>query len=175
MDRDTFRSRVVKLIQKSKKALRLYTSMSRLNTGEASELADKQLDEWKSVNQILIRTLTENLERLGNKELTERVFYLRNYFYSNWRAAEAEMKSKLDSLSSAASNEDFIKCAGLSRDLAVLKSKTQASQAACHELQTIIDQNKLSTPVIDQDKMPELEEDSVAEPMMAKVIPLWGR
>lgn len=65
MDRDTFRSRVVKLIQKSKKALRLYTSMSRLNTGEASELADKQLDEWKSVNQILIRTLTESSSSSG--------------------------------------------------------------------------------------------------------------
>ena len=174
MDRDTFRSRVVKLVQKSKKALRLYTSMGRLNTGEASELADQQVSEWKTINQTLIKTITEALDSLGNKELAERIFFLRDHFYSNWRTAEADLKTKQGILTAAADNQDFIKCAGISKELAILKSRMQASQAACHELQVVIDQSKLSPPV---SKKPIESNEAVQEEEMptAKVIPLWGR
>ncbi|MEZ4753111.1 MAG: hypothetical protein R3A13_02235 [Bdellovibrionota bacterium] len=172
MDRDTFRSKVIKLVQKSKKALRLYNSMGRLNTGEASELADQQVLEWKAINQTLIKTLTHSIEKLDNKQLSDRVFLLRDQFYTDWRSAEADLKTKQSALIAAVDNQDFIKSVGMSRDLAVLKSKMQASQAACHELQLLIDQNKLNPPA---EPEPEDTYAIVEEVQEAKVIPLWGR
>ena len=176
MENHTFRSRLAELMQKSRKALRLYTSMGRINNNAHSELNEMPAEQWKEINADLLRQISNAMESPNSRALVADIFTLRDRFYASWRSAEAEVHSKRRDLISAAENGDFIKSAVLGRELVLLKAREQAAQAAHHELQEVLTRSRVAQPTIElsQDRVvPEVEE--APEKQFAKVIPLRGR
>lgn len=172
MEHETFRTRVAALIQKSRKAIRLYSSVGRGGNAKQSEFTEAQVQEWKDVNVELLHSLGAAIESPGNRQLAANVFALRDRFYNEWRMAEAELHSKHKELLYVVENADFAKAAGLSRRLVVLKARVQATQAAHHELQDLIDQSRVAQPTIELSQEHIVKEERVPEVTIAKVIPL---
>ena len=174
MENDTFHSRVARLIQKSRKAIRLYSSVGRAGTGKQTDFTDAQVQEWKEVNNELLRGLTTSLEKPSSKQLIGDVFALRDRFCTEWRMAEAELHSRHKELIFVVENGDFAKAANYSRRLIVLKARVQAMQAVHHELQELIDQSHVAQPPIELSQAQIIKEQA-PEPLGAKVIPLRRR
>ena len=83
------------LIQKSRRALRLYStaggsSYNRVE-GTLGELPSVQVAEWREVNGLLLRKLTEAAEAANTKKIIYDVFALRSEFQTLWRTTEAEL------------------------------------------------------------------------------------
>jgi len=147
MNGDTFRSRVVRLAQKSRKALRLYSSMGQKTSGRTSVYSDWQVQQWQEVNSELVRELTKILERPHTRKIVQDIFSLCDTFYGQWHVAEAELESLHRDLVAAAEHGDFVRSAKLSSELISLKARVQASQAVYHEIQDLIDKSKVARPV----------------------------
>ena len=150
MESESFRSRVVALIQKSRRALRLYTNstgqaMARVE-GSTPELSAAQVSEWRDVNGLLLRKLTMAADSPSTKKLVHDVFALRNEFQSMWRTSESELVTQQRELVAAAERGDFIKASGLSTSLVSLKARVQAGQAAHHELDILIKRSRVVRP-----------------------------
>lgn len=177
MDSLTFRSRLLKLLQKSRKAVRLYSSMER--TGENSDFREVQAEEWRTVTSELLRDLTNVLENPNTRRLVSDIYAIRDRFYSDWRLSESDLHVAQRDLISAAEHGDFTKTASLSNRLIRLKAKVQACQAAHHEIYDVLSKSKVAEPtIILENEATQLEssqhEQSKIEdgPQIAKVIPL---
>lgn len=171
MEEQTFRSRLVALMKKSRKAIRLYGSVERGQRDRSAEYKEAQAREWKTINGELLRLLSTALDYPNNRTLTSEIFAIRDRFHQEWTEAESELKKKQQALITAAQNSDFVKGAMLSADLVILKARSQAAQAAHHELNDVIRKSKVSLPTI------ELSDSQVVEKKQiplkgAKVIPL---
>jgi len=146
------------LIQKSRRALRLYSSAGTASVargeGSTAELASVQVAEWREVNGLLLRRLTEAAEGASTKKIIYDVFALRNEFQNLWRSTEAELVQSQKSLITSAESGDFIRAATLATNLVSLKARLQAGQAAHHELDLLIKRSKVVRPAA------ELSEDS---------------
>lgn len=183
MENETFKSRLIKLLQKSRQAFRLYASMGRAqNKGDNAEFTEMQAAEWRNVNSDLIKDLTSAIEHPNPKEPVSRVFFLRDRFLNEFRLSESEMHLRQKELLNAAEKSDFIKASILSRQLVVLKARAQANQAAQHELDELISQSKLSQPTIMLEREESFdkgamvcESEPAPEPKLARVIPLRKR
>jgi hypothetical protein len=150
MESESFRSRVVALIQKSRRALRLYSNttgqaMARVE-GASPELSAAQVAEWREVNSLLLRKLTESAESPSTKKLVHDIFSLRNEFQAMWRTSESELVTQQRELVSAAERGDFIKASSLSTQLVSLKARVQAGQAVHHELDLLIKRSRVVRP-----------------------------
>jgi hypothetical protein len=150
MESESFRSRVVALIQKSRRALRLYSNttgqaMARVE-GASPELSAAQVAEWREVNSLLLRKLTESAESPSTKKLVHDIFSLRNEFQAMWRTSESELVTQQRELVSGAERGDFIKASSLSTQLVSLKARVQAGQAAHHELDLLIKRSRVVRP-----------------------------
>ena len=150
MESESFRSRVVALIQKSRRALRLYRhtgnqAMVRVE-GASPELSSAQVAEWREVNGLLLKKLSEAADSPNTKKLVYDVFALRNEFQTLWRGSEAELVQQQRELIAAAERGDFIKATGLSVSLVTLKARVQAGQAAHHELDLLIKRSRVVRP-----------------------------
>jgi hypothetical protein len=179
MDSHTFRSRLARLIQKSRKALRLYSNVGSLPNEGGSEFTEMQVNEWKRINADLLHHLTAAVENPSHKQLTVDICALRERFQVDWRMAESEMHRKQRELIAASEHGDFIKASLLSNELVVIKARTQASQAAHHELSDVVKQSRPSQPTIELSNenvvLDTREEEEYEEPRQAKVIPLRKR
>ena len=177
MDSVTFRSRVSELLQKSRKALRLYSSVGKLHNDKASELTESQVAEWKRVNGELSHELTHALEKTNNKAFVSEIFSVRDRFYGEWKVAEADMHRKQRMLLECSENGDFVKSSVLAQELVLLKARSQACQAAHHELNEVLTKGRVQQPPIElaqevvelKNAQETIEEE---EPKLAKVIPL---
>lgn len=150
MESESFRSRIVALIQKSRRALRLYTNstgqvMARVE-GSTPELSAAQVAEWRDVNGLLLRKLSLAAESPSTKKVVHDVFALRNEFQSMWRTSESELVTQQRELVAAAERGDFIKASGLAVSLVSLKARVQAGQAAHHELDILIKRSRVVRP-----------------------------
>jgi hypothetical protein len=150
MESESFRSRVVALIQKSRRALRLYShngaqGIVRVD-GASGELSAAQVSEWREMNGFLLKKLTEAAESPNTKKLVYDVFALRNEFQTLWRGSEGELVQLQRELISAAERGDFIKASGLAVSLVSLKARVQAGQAAHHELDLLIKRSRVVRP-----------------------------
>lgn len=80
MDSESFVSRVMTLIQKSRRALRLYSTAGGSSYGRVDgaigELPAVQVAEWREVNGLLLRKLTEAAEAANTKKIIYDVFAL---------------------------------------------------------------------------------------------------
>ena len=174
MNDETFRSRLLKLVQKSRKALRLYSSMGKRN----GELADVQVNEWREVNSELLRNLSTILDSPSNKGLAASVIAIRDRFYHEWRMAEGDMHKKHKELLRHAESGDFLRVVNLGTELASLKARVQALQAAHHEVQEVVHRSHVSQPAIElarQAPLPEPKKESSPIQRNAKVSPLRQR
>ena len=135
MTRETFRVRLSQLIQKSRKALKLYTNMAEVRNKRASEA---QLSEWRDVNARLANELQKALSRSSVREASDMVYQLRDRFYGEWRFAEAELHEKQEQLIELAENAQFARVSQLAEELVQVKARKQATQAAHHELDTLL-------------------------------------
>lgn len=150
MESESFRSRVVALIQKSRRALRLYTNsagqaMARVE-GATPELSAAQVAEWRDVNGALLKKLTEAATSPSTKKLVHDIFALRNEFQTMWRTSESELVRQQRELVAAAERGDFIKSSGLASVLVSLKARVQAGQAVHHELDLLIKRSRVVRP-----------------------------
>ena len=172
MESETFRSRIVKLIQKSRKAIRLYTTMGRMQPDAAGEFSEAQVAEWRQINADLYKELADAIEQSNGRKLSALIFTLRDQYYARWRSGEGSMVSKQRELLNAAENSDFIRAALLSRELVSLKARVQAVQAAHHELDDVIRQSRLAEPeLVPADPEPIELPEQAAVPQ-AKIIPI---
>ncbi|MCO6429701.1 MAG: hypothetical protein J5J00_02490 [Deltaproteobacteria bacterium] len=191
MDNETFRSRVVNLLNRSRKALRLYSSVGRSGsrfTGErfASEggvdLSESHTKEWRNITSELLKDLSSAIERgASQKQLVSDMYFLRDKYNSHWRSLESEMHFKQRELIGSAENGDFVRAALVANDLVLMKARMQAAQAAHHELQEVITRSKVTQPTIElapddmlsaADEQPAMGKDRAIEIPIAKVIPL---
>jgi hypothetical protein len=149
MESESFRARVMALIQKSRRALRLYNSagsVSNLKVESTAELSAAQVQEWREVNSLLLRKLSEAVESPNTKKLIYDVFALRNEFQTIWRTSESELVQSQRELIACAERGDFIRSASLAVSLVSLKARLQAGQAAHHELDMLIRRSKVVRP-----------------------------
>ncbi len=199
MESESFRSRLLALIQKSRRALRLYNnsgsqSIVRLE-GTSAELSAAQVAEWREINSLLLRKLTESADSPSTKKLVYDVFALRNEFQSLWRGSESELVQQQRELIASAERGDFIKASGLAANLVSLKARVQAGQAAHHELDLLIKRSRVVRPaaelseegatvlstieLLDEQSVADNTPQPIAQPKMAvgagKVIPLKRR
>jgi hypothetical protein len=173
MENHTFRSRLAELMQKSRKALRLYTSMGRINNNAHSELNEMQVQQWKEINADLLKQISVAMESPNSRALVADIFMLRDRFHTAWRAAEADVHLKRRELISSAENGDFIKAAVIGRELVLLKAREQAAQAAHHELQEVLTRSRVAQPTIELSQESVVAEvEVVEEKPTAKIIPL---
>lgn len=150
MESESFRSRVLALIQKSRRALRLYNntggqSIVRLE-GATPELSAAQVAEWRDINGLLLRKLTESVDSPSTKKVVYDIFALRSEFQNLWRSSESELVQFQRDLISAAERGDFIKASSLAINLVSLKARVQAGQAAHHELDLLIKRSRVVRP-----------------------------
>ncbi len=170
MENETFRTRLFNLLQKSRKAVRLYTSMAGGLNGETpSPLQEEQAAEWKEINSDLLKQLSLALDMPNARQLAASACLLRDHFYSIWRLSESELQIRHGELISAAENSDYMRAASLSRELVVLKARGQAAQAAHHEIDSVISKSKVSVAPVELSKEREV---LTPAPKLAKVIPL---
>lgn len=150
MESESFRSRVMALIQKSRRALRLYSSAGNASfvrmEGASVELSNAQVGEWREINSLLLRRLTEAADSPNTKKLIYDVFALRNDFHTLWRSSESELVVSQRELIACAERGDFIKATSISTLLVSLKARVQAGQAAHHELDMLIKKSKVVRP-----------------------------
>jgi len=150
MESESFRSRLLALIQKSRRALRLYNntggqSIVRME-GTSAELSAAQVAEWRDINSLLLRKLTETADSPSTKKLVYDIFALRGEFQSLWRGSESELVQQQRDLIASAERGDFIKASGLATSLVSLKARVQAGQAAHHELDLLIKRSRVVRP-----------------------------
>lgn len=161
MEQETIRTRLMQLVQKSRKAQRLYSTAG-LGTGsgsssrsagqlrgEGADFSEIQVGQWREVNADLLRELTSVVSNPSQRSMVGALFGLRDRFYSEWRRVEAELRVKQRELIVAAEQSDFTRSALLSRDLVLLKSREQATHAVQHELQDVIQKCRLVQPTIE--------------------------
>ena len=176
---ETFRSRLVDLMKKSRKAIRLYGSVYR--TGEpSSRFAESQANEWKTVNSELLRLLSAALDHPNPKQLSSDIVAIRDRFEQDARKAEGQLHELHTRLINTSENGDYIKAALLSTELVVLKARMQAAQAAHHELADVVKRSKVVGAAIELPAAQVVEWGQVAEPeevkpRLAKVIQLGRR
>ena len=178
MDNETFRSRLLTLVTKSRKALRLYSNVGRFNAEGGNALTELQTGEWKGVTAELLRSLSLLLENPNARQLVTDVVALRDRFNAHWRTLETDLHSKQRELLMSAESSDFVRAALLSKELIVLKARMQAAQAAHHELQDVVRRSKVAQTPIELTSEHVLP-DGAADPHrveaaapIAKVIPL---
>jgi uncharacterized membrane protein len=138
MDGETFRSRLLTLLQRSRQAHRLYSSMERMQRGDAAEFTEMQAAAWRSINAELIKQLTSFLDAPHSKQLSNQVVLLRDRFLSEFRSNESEVHQRQKELIGSSEKGDFVRAAVLSRSLVGLKARVQAAHAAFSELDELV-------------------------------------
>lgn len=184
MDNDTFKSRLMNLVSRSRKALRLYSNVGRIHgDGPGNNYTELQTREWKSVTADLLKELTSALDHSKTiKDLAALVYSLRDRLNSQWRTLESDLHLRQKELVFSSENGDFIRASVLATELVVLKARMQAAQAAHHELHDVLKRSKMSQPTIELSHEAVVAESSAAgqaapetgspDMIAAKVIPI---
>lgn len=137
MTSHTSRSRIAELLQRSRRALRLYSSIGK-SAVHANTYSEKQAIEWRDVNSELTQSLSRSLEKPSTKSLLDEVALLRDRFHDEWKRSESKMQVSKKELVEALDRGDFVKCSLLSENLVILKSRSEATYAAYSELTSVI-------------------------------------
>lgn len=166
-------------MQRSRKALRLYSSVERLPNDNTSDLSELQISEWRRVNAELLKELGAALDQTTQKRMVNEVFGIRDQFYGEWKLSEADLHLKHRQLLECVENSDFIRASLLARELVALKARAQACQAAHHEVQELIHRSRVSQPALENPPL-SVEKEASSEEVsevkeeirVARVIPL---
>ncbi len=160
--------------------------------GASPELSAAQVAEWREVNSLLLRKLTNAVESPSTKKVVHDIFAIRNDFQVMWRASESELVTQQRELVAAAERGDFIKASGVAVSLVSLKARVQAGQAAHHELDLLIKRSRVVRPaaelneesatvlstieLLDEQSLiqPSLDPQSVVEPIPSRLLKRFG-
>ena len=168
MEEQTFKSRLVELLSKSRKAVRLYESVSKSKKGSA--IAEIQASEWLSINSDLVAALSALLDDLIPKNLSAETSTILDQFTDRTHATIEQMHVKKRKLVAVAEEMDFPQSLLLSKELISLKARVQALQAVNSELKTVLKRNKAPA---ETDNQIELSSENVLKQnKVAKIIPL---
>ncbi len=180
VEKSTFRSRVLQLLQRSRRALRLYSSVSQVGIEGSREFAELQATEWRMTNTFLVREISTLLDEPTNRELAIGLRVLADRLEDEGLSAEGEMHAKQCALVFSAENGDYVRSAVLGKELVILKARMQARQAANHEVNGVLKSARVTPQpeLIAQPREIELDskviEESNFEPA-SNVIPLRRR
>lgn len=189
MEDQTFRSRLVELMKKGRKATRIYSSIHK-GIDPASRHIDSQTEQWREMNSELLRLLSVALDRTNNRKLAVDVQVMRDRFEQEWRRAADEMQSEQARLLTAAQNGDFIRSAVLAEKLVAVKARFQAAQAVHHEIVDVLKKSRIAEATIElsesctiveegrlgaQQEASGQQNNSVQKVRIAKVIPITRR
>ena len=144
MDRVTFFQRLSLLVQKSRKAQRLYSNMGRVSS-ETSPYSESQIEEWRSITANILRHLLAIVDRPNSKTLVQDVSVVCENFHQTWRSSEAELHKAQRELISASERGDFVRAVSLAEQALVLKARVQATHAAYHELSDLLRYSKVAS------------------------------
>lgn len=177
MNDETFRSRLLLLLQKSRKAVRLYSNVSKQDsTINQDSQSEDHMRQWRDVNSDLSNNLKSLLEEGNGRALTAGAFALRDRFQREFRLTESDLHLQQCELVAAAERSDFLKVVSMARKLVGLKARVQALQAVHHELQTILDKCNVSQSAVKlletADGVKPVESRLDSENMRARIIPL---
>ncbi len=145
MESGTFKTRLVSLLQRSRKAVRLYSEMEK--SQDKLNYSDLQIFEWKNINIELLNELQDVISDFYNhKTLVAKVFSILERFQIEESLVSDNLKELKKELSFASQRNDFAKCADVSLRLVGIKAKNQALQAVVHELKQVISKSNLTKP-----------------------------
>ena len=142
MEDHTLRSKLLALIQKSRKAVRLYNNVSNLSDLGGSAMTSTQVLEWKNINAELVKRLSTVLDIGNGRKLVAELFGIRDYFLNEFQSLDHDLAIKQKELITAAQIGDYVKCFAISSELVSQKARIQAAQAAHHELELILKRYK---------------------------------
>lgn len=148
MDKETFFQRLGALLQKSRKAQRLYSSMGRVSS-DSSPYSEAQIEEWRTISSDILRQLSAVMERPQSKTLVSDVVAIRDNFYHVWRSSESSLHRVQRDLMSSSERGDFVKAVVLAEEAVVLKARVQAAHAAHHEFSEILRNSKVAQSPIE--------------------------
>ncbi|MDZ4785858.1 MAG: hypothetical protein SGJ02_07260 [bacterium] len=170
MEEQTFRSRLVDLLGKSRKATRLYSGVTRSKKG--SVLAEIQATEWLNVNNELVSQLSLILDEPTGKKLTFDITTLIDQLTDRSRNTIQEMQEKRRKLIAHAEIGDYVQAHVLSKELVSIKARVQALQAVFSELNSVIkrERSQVETQSFPQQELANLSKPPA--PQLAKVIQL---
>jgi hypothetical protein len=193
MEKETFFHRLASLLQKSRKAQRLYSSMGK-TTSDVSPYSESQIEEWRTISADIVKQLSQVMDRPHTKNLISEVVAIRDNFYQLWRTSESSLHKVQHQLIAASEKGDFVRAVSLSEEAVVLKARVQAAHAAHHEFsetlknvsgiekyaessQQLATKQNYNRFTHEYDSLEQLIEDrSIPEqqsrPALAKVIPL---
>jgi len=170
MEEQTFRSRLVELLKKSRKASRLYSGVGRTRRGSA--FAEVQAAEWLSVNNALVVQLSEALEDPSSTRLTASSLTLLSNLLTQSQLCSDELANKKQRLVSIAESGDFVQTALLSKELVATKARLQALQAAYAEVKGVVKRARTVMDSVELNgELPLVEPERKA----AKIIPFRQR
>ena len=110
---------------------------------EGADLKRLHWEQWQLVNLELQRELRIMLDRPTTRTLAADTVALRDRFYGMWRAAEAQLRIRQQTLIESATRGDFLKAAALARSAISLRAYEQATAAVQHEVQLVVDRYRL--------------------------------
>jgi hypothetical protein len=102
--------------------------------------------EWRQANAELLARLSAALQHRTLSLLVRDVFAARDHLQREFRNAERETHERQRELIAAAQAGDYLSAAGLAQALVPLKARTQAYQAAHHEIDALIHVSRVTPP-----------------------------
>ncbi len=151
MSSDTFKTKLAKLIQKSRKAIRIYSAVGRDSIGRPSKpYSDMQLKAWYNVNEELLMFLQEVTTKLHLRQVASEILKYAQKLSSQISPEQQKLNSDHRLLIQYTESADFVNSAKLSQELIVLKSRIEAKKAVLHELEDLLTSANLKLPITHQ-------------------------
>lgn len=136
MDKETLLLKIAKLIQRSRKAVRIYSSMIKGGNVVQEKYAEVQASQWRDVNNTLLKKLSLIYEQKKTSTLARDFHFLCEGFVDEWRTYQTNLHKLQKELIALSEVGDFVKAGSLVNQLISMKAKIQALEAVCHELQS---------------------------------------
>ncbi len=151
MSSESFLVRFLELMKKSKKAVKLYSSLekaeAKTSLSSKREGYFRQVLEWREANRLLLEMLQSAHLSFQGRALVDKAYAIRDDFFSLYRETETEFHLKVDLLNQLVNKLQFVKAKNLSHELIQFKAKVEAYAAVCSELQDLLDHGKVARGV----------------------------
>ncbi len=135
----TVEARVVALMQRARKALRIYASVERTPGDSANaEFVELQAREWRSANEQLLRRLAALVDR-GLASLTiARIATIQAEFASELATTRAEYEHQVVRAHDSLARANFVQAAIETRSLVGMKARLESLLAIEQEFATVL-------------------------------------
>ena len=170
MQNDTFKTKLAKLVYKIKKAIRLYTTVSRGKSNSDKPYAELQIAQWRETNEKLLNRLQEIIQNNHLRKVSTDLHALKVSYSKESESLDQEIRLLHSELIAAARNADFVSSAKASTRLIPLKARQQACQAVIEELSDLLSDIVISS-TIPADRDEEEHSSDRLKVRSAKILP----